>query len=469
MNKALHRAHPYMPNSMQATKASLLETLGVQSAEELYRQIPEEHRARDGFAFPPALSSEVELERHIGDMLSKNQACGPNLSFLGGGCWQHYVPAVCQEIMARSEFLTPVWGTPSSDHGRNQAWFEFNSQLGELLGVELVGMPVYSWGCAVGHALRMAARLTQRSTVILPRRLDPERRKVIDNYCEPEQMESHLHVVEVDADPETGGVSIDGLSEVLNEQVAAVYLESPSYLGDIELQLERIADLCHSTGAELILGVDPISLGVLKAPGDCGADLIVGSTQPLGIPMSCGGGLGGFIASRDEARYAYEYPTLMLSATDTEREGEIGFSMTLMHQCSYGSREEGKDWTGNSTYLHAIAGAVYLSLMGPQGMREIGELILQRSHYAAAQIDGIAGLRVPRKRGFFKEFVVNFDDSGKSVATVNAALRDRGIFGGIDLSGSFPDLGQSALYCVTEVHTQDDIDRLVNALTEVCA
>ncbi|MEL7045622.1 MAG: aminomethyl-transferring glycine dehydrogenase, partial [Pseudomonadota bacterium] len=136
---------------------------------------------------------------------------------------------------------------------------------------------------------------------------------------------------------------------------------------------------------------------------------------------------------------------------------------------SYGSREEGKDWTGNSTYLHAIAGAVYLSLMGPQGMREIGELILQRSHYAAAQIDGVAGVRVPRKRGFFKEFVVNFDDSGQNVATVNAALRDRGIFGGLDLSGSFPDLGQSALYCVTEVHTQEDIDRLVNALGEICA
>ena len=119
--------------------------------------------------------------------------------------------------------------------------------------------------------------------------------------------------------------------------------------------------------------------------------------------------------------------------------------------------------------LHAIAGAVYLSLMGPQGMREIGELILQRSHYAAMRIDGIAGVRVPRKRGFFKEFVVNFDDAGKSVAEVNAALRERGIFGGIDLSNSFPDTGQSALYCVTEVHTQDDIDRLVDALTEVCA
>ncbi|MEE4277634.1 MAG: aminomethyl-transferring glycine dehydrogenase subunit GcvPA [Halieaceae bacterium] len=469
MNKALDRAHPYMPNSMQSTKASLLESLGVSSVEELYQQIPEEHRVRSDFDFPPALSSEVELERHIGDLLDRNQPCGRNLSFLGGGIWQHYVPAVCQEIMGRSEFLTPVWGTPSSDHGRNQAWFEFNSQLGELLGVELVGMPVYSWGCAVGHALRMAARMTGRRRVILPRLLDPERRQVIDNYCEPPEMESHLEVLEVEHDPATGAIDSASLKAMLDDSVAAVYVESPSYLGDIETGLEALAAACHAVGAEFIVGVDPISLGVLKAPGDCGADIIVGSTQPLGIPMSCGGGLGGFIASRDEPRYAYEYPTLMLSATETEREGEIGFSMALMHQCSYGSREDGKDWTGNSTYLHAIAGAVYLSLMGPQGMREIGELILQRAHYAAAKLSAVSGVRVPRPRGFFKEFVVNFDDTGKPVAEINDALRERGIYGGIDLSRRFPELGQSALYCVTEIHTQADIDRLVDAVKEVCA
>jgi glycine dehydrogenase subunit 1 len=469
MTKPAQRAHPYMPNSITSTREQLLAGLGISSAEALYEQIPESHRARDEFQFPPALSAEVELERHVRDLLNKNVSCEENLNFLGGGCWQHYVPAVCQEIMSRSEFLTPVWGTPSSDHGRNQTWFEFNSQLGELLGAEMVGMPVYSWGCAAGHALRMAARLTHRRTVVIPRILDPERRAVIANYCEPEQMKSHLRVVEVGSDAAHGGLDLQALAAALDDSVAAVYLETPNYLGTIETQLEHIASLVHEAGAELIVGVDPISLGVLKAPGDCGADLIVGSTQPLGIPMSCGGGLGGFIASRDEPRYAHEYPTLMLSATDTEREGEIGFSMALMHQSSYGSREEGKDWTGNSTYLHATAGAVYLSLMGPQGMREIGELILQRAHYAVRQLATVKGVRIDRQTGFFKEFVVNFDDSGKTVAAVNAALLERGIFGGIDLSEIFPELGQSALYCVTEVHTQADIDRLRNAIEEICA
>jgi glycine dehydrogenase subunit 1 len=469
MTKPAQRAHPYMPNSISSTKEQLLSGLGIDSPEALYEQIPESHRARKPFDFPPALSAEVELERHVRDLLRKNVSCEDNLSFLGGGCWQHYVPAVCQEIMSRSEFLTPVWGTPSSDHGRNQAWFEFNSQLGELLGAEMVGMPVYSWGCAVGHALRMAARLTGRRRVLIPEILDPERRAVIANYCEPEEMDSHLQVLEIGTDSVSGGIDLAALAEAIDDTVAAIYVETPNYLGTIETQLEQISALSRSAGVELIVGVDPISLGVLKAPGDCGADLIVGSTQPLGIPMSCGGGLGGFIASRDEPRYAHEYPTLMLSATETEREGEIGFSMTLMHQNSYGSREEGKDWTGNSTYLHAIAGAVYLALMGPQGMREIGELILQRAHYAAQQINAIDGVRVDRLQGFFKEFVVNFDDTGKSVAAINDALLEQGIFGGIDLSRSFPQFGNSALFCVTEVHTQNDIDRLTRALAEVCA
>jgi len=469
MTKPAQRAHPYMPNSMPEVKAQLLRDLGVASVETLYEQIPADHRAREPFQFPPALSSEAELERHMKSLLRRNVSCDTNLSFLGGGCWQHYVPAVCQEIMSRSEFLTPVWGTPSSDHGRNQTWFEFNSQLGELLGAELVGMPVYSWGCATGHALRMAARLTDRRTVLIPRILDPERRAVIASYCEPEEMDSHLRIVELPADATSGGIDLAALDELLDDSVAAVYLETPNYFGTIQTQTTAIAERCRSAGAEFVVGVDAISLGVLEAPGAYGADLIVGSTQPLGVPMSAGGGLGGFIASRDEPRYAHEYPTLMLSATGTAREGEIGFSMALMHQCSYGSREEGKDWTGNSTYLHATAGAAYLALMGPQGMRDIGEVILQRAHYAARQLGTIEGVSVPRACGIFKEFVVNFDGTGKRVDDVNRALLRHGIFGGIDLSTSFPELGQSALYCVTEVHTQADIDFLVTTLKEVCA
>ena len=183
--------------------------------------------------------------------------------------------------------------------------------------------------------------------------------------------------------------------------------------------------------------------------------------------MNCGGGVGGFIASRDEERYVRQYNGFLVSITGTSEPGEYGFSLSSSHQTSYGMREEGRDWTGNSVYLWAIANAVYMSLLGPQGFRELGELILQQAHYAARALDRIKGVKILFSQGFFKEFVVNFDGTGKTVARINKALARRGIFGGKDLSREFPELGQSALYCVTEAQTKEDIDRLVAALKEV--
>ena len=457
-----------MPNSAPGAEAALLGELGVASAEELFAQIPRAHRATGFGDFPPAITAEVELSRHLGGILAKNVDCRRNLSFLGGGIWQHHVPAVCDEIVRRSEFTTNVWGTPSSDHGRQQAWFEFQSQLGELLDLELVGLPVYSWGTAIGNALRMASRLTGRRKVLVPRYLDPDRRAVVANFCEPVQMASHLPIVEVLADPGTGRLDLRDLEAKLDSGVAAVYFENPSYLGAIETGAADIARLAHAAGAQVVVGVDPVSLGVLVPPSAYGADIAVGSTQPLGVHMSCGGGAGGFIATRDEPRYAREYPTLLLSATETVA-GELGFSLALFHQSSYGSREEGKDWTGNSTYLYTVANATYMALLGPAGFEELGELLISRARYAARLLAQIPGVRVEGAAHCFKEFVVDFGATGRTVADVNAALRTRGIFGGIDLSGPFPELGQRALYCVTEVHGIDDIGRLATSLREICA
>jgi len=460
------RAHPFMPNSVPAIKAELMAALDIDSVDELFEQIPADHRLKKPIDLPPTISSEAALKRHMNGLLNRNVSCDEALSFLGGGCWQHFVPAVCDEIARRSEFLTPVWGTPSSDLGRNQAWFEFTSQLGELLDLDLVALPVYSWGCAAGHAIRMASRLTDRRRVLVPRVLDPERRAVIESYCEPEQMPSHIEIVEVEPDPATGRLSLDDLNAKLDGRTAAVYFENPTWLGQIESEAKAIGDAARAHGAETIAGVDPISLGILKPPSTYGADIVVGSIQPLGIHMFCGGGLGGFIASRDEPKYAYEYPALMVSMTETTHD-EAVFSLALMHQCSYGSREDGKDWTGNSTYLYAVVSAAYMALLGPAGFREVGELIISQSHYAACLIGAIDGVSVKPGGGFFKEFVVNFDETGMSVSEINKALLDRGIFGGIDLSASVPELGQSALYCVTEVHGEDDLETLAEALAEV--
>jgi glycine dehydrogenase subunit 1 len=191
--------------------------------------------------------------------------------------------------------------------------------------------------------------------------------------------------------------------------------------------------------------------------------------QPLGVHMNCGGGSGGFIASRDEERYVREYPTLVMTIAPTSEPGEYAFGNILVEQTSYGSRDQGKDWTGNSTYLWTVANAVYMAMMGPAGFRDIGELILQRANYAARALAAIEGVEVRFPTGFFKELVVNFDAGGRTVAEVNAALRTHGIFGGKDLSADFPELGQSALYCITEIHSQTDIDRLTEALREEIA
>ncbi|MBX5440193.1 MAG: aminomethyl-transferring glycine dehydrogenase subunit GcvPA [Solirubrobacteraceae bacterium] len=455
-----------MANSAPELRRELLDAVGVDDVEELFVQIPEDHRVKEPIKLPPALRSEAALSRHLRDVLSRNVDCEQNLSFLGGGVWQHYVPAVCDEIAQRTEFVTSEWGTPASDHGRNQAWFEFASQLGELLDLDFVGLPVYSWGCAAGHAIRMASRMTGRREVLVPADLNRERLAVIRTYCEPPEMPSHIAIVEVATDPQTGRLDVADLEAKLSERTAAVYVETPSSLGVIETEVERIAAAARAAGAETILGVDPISLGVLAPPGQLGADIAVGSTQPLGVHMNAGGGVGGFIATRDEERYARQYPTLQVSIAPTAKPGEHGFTMTLFEQSSYGRREKGNDWTGNSVYLWAIVNAVYMTAMGPQGFVELGELILQRSHYAAARIGELPGVSV-RWGGFFKEFVVDFSETGKTVAEINAALLERGIFGGGDLSTGHPHLGQSALYCVTEVHTQEDIDRLVEALAEV--
>ena len=459
-------AHPYMANSAPLLRRELLDAVGVADAEELFAQIPAGDRARRPVELPPALRSEVELSRHLQRTLARNVTCEETLSFLGGGVWQHHVPAICDEIAQRTEFVTSEWGTPASDHGRNQAWFEFASQLGALLELDFVGLPVYSWGCAAGHAIRMAARMTGRAEVLVPADLDRERLAVIRTYCEPPELDGAIAIVTVATAPETGRLDVADLEAKLSERVAAVYLETPGSLGVIETEAERIAALARSRGAETILGVDPLSLGVLAPPGQLGADIAVGSTQPLGVHMHCGGGVGGFIATRDEERYAREYPTLQVSIAPTRVAGEHGFTMTLFEQTSYGSREHGNDWTGNSVYLWTVVNAVYLALMGPQGFADLGELILQRSHYAARRIGELPGVSV-RWGGFFKELVVDFGASGRTVAEVNAALRERGIFGGGDLSASHPRLGQCALYCVTEVHDQEDLDRLAEALAEV--
>ena len=271
-------------------------------------------------------------------------------------------------------------------------------------------------------------------------------------------------------DPATGHLDLDDLAAKLNAETAAVYVENPGYLGLIEPRSREIAGMAHAAGALSVVGVDAISLGVLEAPANYGADIVTGEAQGLGVRMQYSGGLCGFIASKDDPAYVMEYPYLMVSAAPGRTPGEWGFGWSTMARTSYDLRELSRDYTGTTQWLWGITAAVYLALLGPQGLRELGEGITQRAHYAMRHLDAIPGVSAPRFSGHhFKEFVVSFDDTGRTVAEINAALRDHGIFGGHDLSAEFPHLGQSALYAVTEVHTQADIDRLASTLEEVLA
>ena len=464
-----HEAHPYMANSAASSRQALLDAVGIDDPDELFAQIPAGDRTDDGVEHRPGIRSEWELRTMLERRLRGGISTDSHISFLGGGYWNHHVPALCDEIAARPEISTSVWGTPSSDHGRNQAWFEFASQLGALVDLEFVGLPIYSWGCAAGHALRMAARLTDRSVVVVPSNLDRERRLVIETYCGSRELGGSLELRTVAVDPLTGTISLDSLAEALDERVAGVYLETPNSWGVIEHDIETVIDRIHAVGAEAIVGVDPISLGGLTPPSRFGADIVVGSLQPLGIHLNAGGGVGGFIASRDEERYARQFPTLQVSIAPTVRPGERAFGMTLFGQSSYGSRELGNDWTGNSVYLWAVRAAVYMSLLGPQGFRELAETVAGNARAAAALIDGVPGVSVRHADRIFKEFVVDFSAPGKSVAEINAGLLERGILGGHDLTGEGDDVAGCALYCVTETVTEDDVRALVSALEEVLA
>ena len=461
MKKNKEFVHPYIPNSVPEVKTSMLKEIGVKEIEELYADIPEHLRFRRDLNLPKPLVSEYELKSHVEGILAKNQSCEENVSFLGGGCWQHYVPAICDEINQRSEFLTAYAGEPYEDHGRFQALFEYESLMAELLDMDVVNVPTYDWCQAASTAIRMAGRITGRSEVLISEFISPERLSAIRNYCSPV-----MTIKTIGHDPKTGLLNLNELEENITKNTACLYFENPSYLGFIDDQGEDISKNVHVHGALSVVGVDPISLGVLLPPVEYGADIVCGDIQGLGGHLSYGGAHGGFIATRDDEKYVLEFPSRLFGMTPTTVPGELGFGDVAYERTSFAEREEGKEFVGTHSALCGITAAVYLSLLGPQGMVELGQTILQKSHYTVKKLNEIAGIQAPKFTSpHFKEFVVDFNATGKTVKEINQFLLKQNVFGGKDLSEEFPDLGQCALFCVTEIHTKNHIDRLLEALS----
>lgn len=459
-----YKNHPYIPNSVPDVEEEMLREIGLKSLEDLHEAVPEEIKLTENMNLPEAFDSEYELRRHVEGLLNKNKTCKENINFLGAGCWQHYVPAICDEINGRGEFLTAYGGEPYNDFGRFQALFEYQSMVAELLDMEVVNVPTMDWSQSASTAVRMAARIVGRKQILVPKLMDREKLLVMKNYCSPE-----LEIIEVNYDKNTGCMCLEDLKDKISDKTAAVYFENPSYLGFIEVNGEKISDITHSVGAISVVGVDPISLGVISPPITYGANIVCGDLQPLGIHMNYGGGQSGFMATMDEEKYVMEFPSRLFGISKTSVEGEYGFGDVAYDRTSFGHhREHGKEYVGTQTALWGITAGVYLATMGPKGMQEVGKTIMQKSQYAVERLNELENVKGSYFNTVsFKEFVVDFNQTGKTVKYINKALLDKGIFGGKDLSKEFPELGQCALYCVTEIHTKSDIDKLITALEEV--
>lgn len=453
------RAHPYMPNSVESTKKEMLEALNVEKIEDLYTYIPDELRVKNDLKLPKPFLSEIGLKKHVNGILSKNVSCEENINFLGAGCYQHYVPAICDEINSRSEFLTAYCGGTYSDHGKLQAMFEFTSMMGELVDMDVVALSTYDRGQAISTSWRMSHRITNRENILVPETMDPA------IYSQSKSYNSFMNIIKIKCNMETGEMNLEDLKNKIDENTSAVFIENPSYLGFVETNGKEISKIAHENNSIFIVAADPSSLGVLEAPANYGADITCGSIQPLGMHMAYGSGLGGYVASHNKPEYILNFPLHFYGLYENEK-GEFGFTRSLNYRTSYGSREKAVEYLGTSTGLWAITAAVYLALMGPEGMYELGENIISKSKYAVKRLSEVEGINIEFKNSFnFKEFVLSFDN--KKVNEINKLLLEKGIFGGKDISGEIEGLNNSALYCITELTEKEDIDRLAMELDSI--
>lgn len=456
--------HRFIPNSAPGVREEMLKVTGYKTVDEIYEEIPEALRFKGELKLPKHPVSEMEVDRRIRHSLSKNRTTQEMISFLGAGCWFHYVPALCGEIAGRSEFLTAYAGGDWADHGRYQAMFEYQSMMGDLLDMDVVGAPVYDGTTAAGDALHIASRATGGTEILIPSTISPNTLATIKNYADP-----WLELKMVDHDPATGLMVLDDLKRKISSKTAAVFVENPSYLGFIEDQCEEIASIAHRAGALLIASINPISLGLLAAPGEYGADIACGEGQPMGMNQSCGGSTMGILAVNDSDRFLPLLPSFLVGISNTIVPGELAFSWhTLWDRMLYTTRAHARSFTGTSSWLWGITASVYMALLGFEGIKELGKTNMQNTQYAIDILSNIPGIKAPLFSSVhFNEFVINFDGSGKTVAEINRSLLKKGILGGKDLTKDFPDLGQSALVCVTEVLRKEDIDKLAEALKTI--
>jgi glycine dehydrogenase subunit 1 len=419
----------------------MLERIGVASVAELFDDIPAQCRD-PGLTLPPPLS-ELELQGDLSEMAARNRPAGQMPCFLGAGAYRHFTPAVVDHIIRRGEFATAYTPyQPEISQGTLQAIFEFQSLVCELTGMDVANAGMYDGASALAEACLMAVRIGGRRRLALLSTLCPAYERVVRTYAAG-------HDIAVD---------VVGPGDIaLTDEHACLVVQQPNFFGYFE-DMAALAERARQAGALHIVVPDPVSLGMIRPPGDYGADIVVAEGQALGVPLSFGGPYVGVFACRSE--HIRQMPGRLVGRTQ-DVEGRIGYVLTLQTREQHIRRERATSNICTNEQLVALAVTVYLCAMGKQGLRRVAELCYHKSHYAAERIAALAGYSLPLAGAFFQEFVVRCP---QPPGEVNAALLERGIIGGLDVSDR---IENGLLLCVTEMNSRDEIDRLVTALKEI--
>jgi glycine dehydrogenase subunit 1 len=432
-----------------AERAEMLAAIGVERVADLFADIPADARFPE-LRLPPPLS-EPEIRRELAALARQNAEATGYSIFLGAGAYNHFVPSAIDQILRRAEFYTTYTPyQPEVSQGTLQAIFEYQSLISALTGMDVANASHYDGGTALAEAGIMAVNSTRnRRTLVVAPGVNPQYRAVIRTLVQG----AGISVV----GDERPDATLDETLALVDDSTAAVLVQSPDFLGVLH-DVRPAAARAHAAGALLVQHFDPIALALFQTPGEAGADIATAEGQPLGVGLSFGGPyLGIFTCTEKLVR---KIPGRLAGAT-LDVDGKLAYVLTLRAREQDIRRETATSNICTNQGLMALAAAVYLSLMGRQGLRRVAELCYHRAHYAAAAIGQLPGYQVLDLGPFFREFVVRCP---RPVAEVNAALRERGIIGGYDLSGDYPHLGDAMLLCVTEMNSRAEIDALVEGL-----
>lgn len=443
---------PYLFNTPE-DQQTMLEAIGAASIDELFASIPSELRLARQLEIPSALS-ELELAQHMSALASKNAHAGDKVCFLGAGSYDHFVPAVVDAIASRGEFYTSYTPyQPEVSQGNLQAMFEYQTLICELTGMDVSNASLYDGGTAAVEAVLMCRAATRRSgKVVTTASVHPEYREILRTYL------TNLNTQLVTLPAPGGGVPLEQLAQAVDHQTACVLVQHPNFFGCLE-DIEAIAKITHEVGALLVLSFDPISLGLLKRPGDLGADVVVAEGQSLGSPMAYGGPYLGIMACREQ--FVRRMPGRIAGQT-VGRHDRRCWVLTLQTREQHIRRENATSNICTNQGLYALRASVYLATMGPQGMREVAELCLRKAHYAAQRITASARFSQAFDAPFFKEFVIR-DASGRVKPLLDEAA-SAGLLAGVALGRWYPELADCLLITVTEKRTREQIETLADVL-----